>query len=81
MQPVSTISGTRSCWAFAVTFTALATPGPTVATRTAGAPVMWCTPSAMKPALFSCLQRMKVIPAFSSASTSVSTSPPGMPKA
>ena len=39
MQPVRQISGTRSCWALATTLTALARPGPTVVTSSAGAPV------------------------------------------
>ena len=35
----------------------------------------------MKPAAFSCLARWKAMPAADKASITVSTSPPGMPKA
>ena len=78
---MSTISGTRSCSALAMTLTALATPGPMVATRMPGAPVTWWVPSAMKPAGFSCLLRWKAMPAPARASITASTSPPGIPKA
>ena len=76
-----TISGTRSSLALMTTLTALLKPGPTVATSTGGVPVRCQTASAMKPAAVSCLVVMKVMPALPSASMTVSTSPPGMPKA